>query len=65
MQSDIEKFIIQFTKENGVAPTFREVGKAVGLKSSATVAARLERLKANGRITYLPKKQRTLRVLTQ
>ena len=49
-----EKAIIKFieiqTKENGYPPSVREIGKAVGLKSTATVHGYLAKLEEKGYI---------------
>ncbi|WP_203623556.1 MULTISPECIES: transcriptional repressor LexA [unclassified Lacticaseibacillus] len=45
---------------NGFPPTVREIGKNVGLSSSSTVAAYLDRLLAEGYIAKDPAKPRTL-----
>lgn len=46
----------------GYPPTVREIGKAVGLSSSSTVAAYLEKLLAEGYIAKDPAKPRTLEI---
>ena len=35
---EIYAYITEYVAENGHSPTFREVGKAVGLRSSSTVS---------------------------
>ena len=59
----ILKFIEKEIQENGYSPSVREIGKAVGLKSTATVHAYLERLENIGRITRKNKMGRTLQLL--
>ena len=44
----ILEFVQQFLQENGYAPSIREIGKAVGLQSTATVSYHLNQLKAKG-----------------
>ena len=44
----ILEFVQQFQYENGYAPSIREIGKAVGLQSTATVSYHLNQLKAKG-----------------
>ncbi|HCF71111.1 MAG TPA: transcriptional regulator [Syntrophomonas sp.] len=53
----------EYTAINGCAPTVREIGSAVGLKSTATVHHYLNRIMGKGYITYKPNQPRTLRVL--
>lgn len=55
--------IREYTAINGYAPTVREIGQDVGLKSTATVHQYLNRIMCKGYITYHPKQPRTLRVL--
>ena len=59
----IVEFIAQFHAEHGFAPTFREVGKGVGLTSSSTIHHHLKALADEGRIAYNPEVPRTLRVV--
>lgn len=62
-----EKAIIQFiekqVEEKGYAPSVREIGKAVGLKSTATVHGYLAKLSEKGFIRKEDQKGRTLRLL--
>ena len=48
---EIYAYITEYVAENGHSPTFREVGKAVGLRSSSTVSRYIHRLVDEGRIT--------------
>lgn len=41
-------FINQFVQENGYSPSIREIGEAVGLRSTATVSYHLQVLQARG-----------------
>ena len=59
----IIKFIEKQTKENGYPPSVREIGKAVGLKSTATVHGYLAKLAQKGYIQKENQKGRTLRLL--
>ena len=59
----IIKFIDKQIRENGYPPSVREIGKAVGLKSTATVHAYLSKLKEKGYIKKENQKGRTLRLL--
>ena len=62
-----EKAILRFIEKQimtqGYPPSVREIGKAVGLKSTATVHNYLERLEQKGYIKKQDKKGRTLRLL--
>ena len=62
-EKDILKFIEKQVKEVGYAPSVREIGKAVGLSSTATVHAYLAKLEEKGFIKKETQKGRTLRLL--
>lgn len=59
----ILKFIEKKIKEDGYPPSVREIGKAVGLSSTATVHGYLAKLRAKGYIKKEDKKGRTLKLL--
>ncbi|MCX2455746.1 transcriptional repressor LexA [Lacticaseibacillus nasuensis] len=54
--------IYDHISDRGFPPTVREIGKAVGLSSSSTVAAYLDRLQSEGLIAKDPAKPRTLEI---
>lgn len=62
-----EKAIIKFIEKqiitNGYPPSVREIGKAVGLKSTATVHGYLAKLESKGYIKKESQKGRTLKLL--
>ena len=58
----ILKCIEKGVNENGYPPSVREICKAVGLKSTATVHGYLERLEDNGYISRKDKMGRTLQL---
>ena len=62
-----EKAILKFIEDqvltNGYPPSVREIGKAVGLSSTATVHAYLEKLEKEGYIKKQDKKGRTLKII--
>ena len=62
-EKDILKFIEKQLNENGYPPSVREICQAVGLKSTATVHAYLNRLEDNGYIARRDKMGRTLQLL--
>ena len=62
-EKNILKFIEEQMEKNGYAPTVREIGKAVGLSSTATVYTYLAKLEEKGYIKKENKKGRTLRLL--
>ena len=59
----IIKFIEKQIKTNGYPPSVREIGKAVGLKSTATVHGYIEALEKKGYIQKESQKGRTLKLL--
>lgn len=59
----IIKFIEKEVKQNGYPPSVREIGKAVGLSSTATVHGYLAQLEKKGYIKKESQKGRTLRLL--
>lgn len=62
-EKDILKFIEKQVKNVGYPPSVREIGKAVGLSSTATVHAYLSKLEEKGYIKKENQKGRTLRLL--
>ena len=62
-EKTILKFIEKQIMTDGYPPSVREIGQAVGLSSTATVHAYLERLEKKGYIKKKDKKGRTLRLL--
>ena len=62
-QKQILRYITREIEINGYAPSVREIGKAVGLSSTATVHAYLKKLEKLGFIKKENQKGRTLRVL--
>ena len=59
----ILKFIENQVNKNGYPPSVREIGKAIGLSSTATVHAYLSKLEKQGYIKKEDKKGRTLKVI--
>ena len=57
------KYIEKAVAENGYPPSVREIGKAIGLKSTATVHAYIARLTEEGYIAKQNNKGRTLKLL--
>ena len=64
-QKQILKYITKQIQTNGYAPSVREIGKAVGLSSTATVHSYLKKLEELGYIKKENQKGRTLRILKQ
>ena len=62
-QQEILEFIILETQKKGYPPSVREIGDAVGLSSSSTVHAHLEKLQQLGYIRRDPTKPRAIEIL--
>lgn len=62
-QKQILRYITKEIEENGYAPSVREIGKAVGLSSTATVHNYLKQLEDLQYIKKETQKGRTLRIL--
>lgn len=56
------EFIARFHEENGYAPTVREIGAALGLRSSSSAHEILKRMVAEGQLSGRPGTGRTLRI---
>ena len=57
-------FVNSFVQENGFAPSVREIGAAVGLRSTASVTYQLERLQEKGLLTTSAQKGRKRAIAT-
>lgn len=62
-QKEVLDCITWFIEDNGYSPTVRELREMMGVNSTATVFAHLKNLKNKGYITYVPKTNRTIRVI--
>ena len=60
----ILEFVNNFVQKNGFAPSVREIGAAVGLRSTASVSYQLERLQEKGLLTGSPQKGRKRAIAT-
>ena len=60
----ILEFVNSFVQEHGFAPTVREIGAAVGLRSTASVSYQLERLQEKGLLTGSEQKGRKRAIAT-
>jgi repressor LexA len=62
-QQEIMDFILKEVKKKGYPPSVREIGEAVGLSSSSSVHAQLEKLEQQGYLRRDPTKPRAIEVL--
>ncbi|NLB50994.1 MAG: transcriptional repressor LexA [Clostridiaceae bacterium] len=58
----VYEFICDYIREYSFAPSVRDIGQGVGLRSTSTVYSHLKRLAADGRIEMDPGKRRSIRV---
>ena len=65
MQRRIYDYIRESIAQNGYAPSVREIGEAVGLRSPSTVHFHLKNLEEAGYIEKSAGKGRTLKLLAQ
>ena len=62
-QQSILAFIRDFIREKGYPPAVREIGKAVGLSSSASVHSHLQKLEDGGYLQRDPSKPRAMELV--
>lgn len=63
MKQKIYNFLVDYIKENGFAPNVREIGNAVGLKSTSSVYHQLCELKDDGKIMIKGKASRAIKLI--
>ena len=63
LREQIYQYISNYINDMGYSPTVREIGKAVGLKSSSSVYSHLSKLEIEGRIETKPYSPRTIRII--
>ena len=56
----VMEFISEYSNEKGIAPSFREIGAAVGLKSLSSVNRYIEQLKGEGKLVTINQKGRAI-----
>jgi SOS-response transcriptional repressor LexA len=56
-------YICNHIEQKKYSPSVREIGEYVGLRSSSTTKGYLDRLKADGYVTWEEGKSRTLRLM--
>ncbi len=61
-RQQIIDYIQHHLSQNGYPPSVREIGAAVGLTSTASVARHLRRLEENGQLSHAPSKRRAWRL---
>ena len=63
-QKELLDFIDNFTDDNDVSPTYREIADALGLSSVASVAPRIDNCVDAGFLEKHPREARSLRVVS-
>lgn len=64
-RAKIISFVQTYIAENGVSPALTEIAAGVGLASHNAVRNHLLQLQSAGKVTWMPGKFRTLRVVEQ
>ena len=62
-QAEVLQTITELSERHGYAPTVREIGDALGIRSSQVTHQHLGALQRKGYITREPRRARTIRVL--
>lgn len=61
----VHKFLAEYIKQNGYAPTVTEIAKALGLRSPRNVLIYLGRLEKQGFIAKPPRAHRAIKILVE
>lgn len=61
---EILNYVNQFVQENGYAPSVREIGEAVGLRSTASVSYHLQQLQMKGQLQKAEAKGKKRAIVT-
>lgn len=62
-QRNVLQFIEDYLRRNQRAPTFREIGQGVGVRSTNTVAHYIRVLEEKGAIARVPGEPRTIELI--
>lgn len=62
-QGELLDFIRRRIAQTGVAPSYEEMARALGIKSKAGVCKLVQGLKQRGRIRYLPRHARSIGIV--
>ena len=60
MRARVLEYVNTFSDAYGYAPSYREIGAAVGLRSTATVSGHIAQLKSEGKVNIMSQKPRTI-----
>ena len=56
----VMEYIAAYTDAHGFAPTYREIGRAIGLRSPSSVSRYVEELKLDGKLKTIGQRPRTV-----
>ena len=62
-QREVFNYIAAVAANEGIAPTYREIGKALGLQSMSSVKRIVEGLEERGFIRRLPRRARAIEII--
>lgn len=62
-QAELLRYLEEFIQTNGYAPSVREIGSALGIRSTNGVIELLKKLERKGRIWRAPGRGRALRIV--
>jgi repressor LexA len=62
-QREIHAWVTKFIGDNGYSPSFRDIGKAFGIKSPNGVVCHLKPMRERGMVTWVEGVGRSLRAL--
>lgn len=63
MKQKVYDYLVEYIKENGYAPSVREICEGVGLKSTSSVYSHLSTLKKEGKIKMRGNSPRAIHVI--
>ena len=62
-QREIHAWVTKFMADNGYSPSFRDIGKAFGIRSPNGVVCHLKPMRERGMVTWVDGVGRSLRAL--
>ncbi len=62
-QKDVLDYVVQYQRENGYSPTYRQIAKGIGVSSVGGVAAHIHKLQDRGFVKTLPGNRQMIEVL--
>lgn len=62
-QKALYDFIRQTWRDRGIAPSYQEMGDAIGVKSKGGISSMLTRMRERGLVAHQPRKTRTVQTM--